>query len=447
MERVVWKRWVMTCVVGLFLVAVGLALLIVLFWPVADLLAQHDVRDIPAAQRGVQLRLALDSARGRILQACTGLFALGALIYTARNFSIARRQSFLAEQGQVTDRYTKAVDQIGAAEIDIRVGGIYALERVAADSARDQAVIVEVLAAFVRRHARADGERAGRGPEADVRAAMTVIARRRVTFPAGTLSGPPERIDLQATDLTSIALAGAPLAGVILNDSVLARADLRGADLTGAELARADFTGADLSGARLPDAQLREANLAHANLAEANLTGADLTGAILRSAHMPRARLTRACLSVAQLGLADLTGSDLGQAVLTKADLTGTILAGARLPNVQAAGAVLRRANLTAADLTSADLRDAQLTDADASGASMRDCCLANAALVDTRLAQTDLRGVDLTALTLPGLNLEGAVVNAEAVLPGGWCRQGERGALTRTSAAPLDRPRDRPLP
>jgi len=40
----------------------------------------------------------------------------------------------LTEQGQVTDRYTKAIEQLGSDKLDVRIGGIYALERIARDS-------------------------------------------------------------------------------------------------------------------------------------------------------------------------------------------------------------------------------------------------------------------------------------------------------------------------
>ncbi len=52
----------------------------------------------------------------------------------------------------MTDRYTKAIEQIGSAKLDVRIGGSYALERVARDSARGHPTIMEVLAAFVREH-------------------------------------------------------------------------------------------------------------------------------------------------------------------------------------------------------------------------------------------------------------------------------------------------------
>src|SRR5829696_516895 len=40
----------------------------------------------------------------------------------------------ITEQGQITERFTRAIDQLGETELEIRLGGIYALERIAKDS-------------------------------------------------------------------------------------------------------------------------------------------------------------------------------------------------------------------------------------------------------------------------------------------------------------------------
>jgi hypothetical protein len=60
------------------------------------------------------------------------------------------------QEGQITDRFTKAINQLGEPgpeKLAIRLGGIYALERIARDSLRDKPPIVEILAAYVRAHA------------------------------------------------------------------------------------------------------------------------------------------------------------------------------------------------------------------------------------------------------------------------------------------------------
>ena len=46
-----------------------------------------------------------------------------------------------------------AIDQLGHAHLDVRLGGIYAIERIARDSPADRAAIGEVLTAFIRSHA------------------------------------------------------------------------------------------------------------------------------------------------------------------------------------------------------------------------------------------------------------------------------------------------------
>ena len=50
----------------------------------------------------------------------------------------------------MTERYTKAIEQLGEDKLDVRLGGIYSLERVARDSPRDHPTVMEVLTAFIR---------------------------------------------------------------------------------------------------------------------------------------------------------------------------------------------------------------------------------------------------------------------------------------------------------
>ena len=258
---------------------------------------------------------------GRLLTFGAGLFALGALVYTARNFTLSRRTVELTlrtvqltEQGQVTDRYTKAIEQLGSDKLDVRIGAVYALERIARDSPTDHPTVMEVLSAFIREHSRERwpppaADESGTHPvlqtRPDVQAAITVIGRRDT------------KRDRDRVDLTDANLPFADLTG----------AELFYADLTGADLARAKLPLARLTLADLTNADLSEANLSEANLTDAKLTGADLTGADLTDADLTRARLTGVDLTGAHLTGADLTGADL-----TGADLTGADLTGARSP-------------------------------------------------------------------------------------------------------------------
>ena len=312
----------------------------VLFVPGADWLARHDV----GSTSGPALATARDAARGRLLTLGAGLLAAGALLFTARNFTLSR-------EGQVTDRYTKAVEQLGSDKLDVRIGGIYALERIARDSAKDHPTVMAVLTAFVREHSREQlahreqretekpwsrEEEQNRVTRSDVQAALTVIGRRV-----------PNR-DTRPIDLAGAILDGADLAGANLTGADLVYADLVGASLNGADLANADLTYADLSGAILDRASLVGAVLEHAKLAFAgtlltdvkkslldseglgsaavNLEDADLTDANLSNARLRGANLHRAILTRANLERADLRWADLTFVNLQEANLTGTEL-------------------------------------------------------------------------------------------------------------------------
>jgi uncharacterized protein YjbI with pentapeptide repeats len=322
------------------------AAIYVMFWPVSDVIARHDVGAVTGPPRAAALRTARDAAQGRLLALCTGLFAAGALIYIARHLTLSRRNIELAEQGQVTDRYTKAIEQLGSDKLDVRVGGIYALERVAGDSARDHPTVMEVLTAFIREHSHEqwppsadepDAGTAGRGTRPDVQAAITVIGRRN------------SRRDRQAVNLTHANLSAADLAFGNFTSADLTNTILTGTDLVGAKLTRALLAGADITGADLTSADLTFANLSNAFVNRADLTRADLTRADLTCADFTGADFSEADLTGAYLRKAVLTGAYLTQADLTGADLTGADLTGTVL-----SGAYLTRADLTQADLTNA---------------------------------------------------------------------------------------------
>jgi hypothetical protein len=72
----------------------------------------------------------------------------------------SRDELAINREGQITDRFTRAIDQLGATDnkgnklFEIRIGGIYALERIANESEKDYWPIMEVLTAYVRQHAR-----------------------------------------------------------------------------------------------------------------------------------------------------------------------------------------------------------------------------------------------------------------------------------------------------
>jgi hypothetical protein len=161
---------VIRVLIGVAAVVLAAVIVWALLVPGTDWLARHDIGSAKGS-----LAAARDAARGRLLTLGAGLLAAGALLFTARNFILSR-------EGQVTDRYTKAIEQLGSDKLDVRIGGIYALERVARDSAKDHPTVMEVLTAFIREHSREQWPPSDAGrPEQrltrpDIRVAVTVVS-------------------------------------------------------------------------------------------------------------------------------------------------------------------------------------------------------------------------------------------------------------------------------
>ncbi|QIQ01895.1 pentapeptide repeat-containing protein [Streptomyces liangshanensis] len=227
----------------------------------------------------------------------------------------ARDDRALAKEGQITDRYTAAVGNLGSDKVDVRLGGIYALERIMQDSRRDHPTIANVLATYVRTHAAKPAPRS-QDVSADIQAALTVLASRDPKYDATF------RPNLREAQLDSVALG---------SDSLTSPAALGGADLSGADLGSAFLSGADLRDANLALAQMTYADLCDANLSTTFLTGADLPGANLSGADMTSTDLRGADLSDTRLRGADLSDADLRGADLRGADLSLTTLAGTDL--------------------------------------------------------------------------------------------------------------------
>ncbi|MFN7523786.1 MAG: hypothetical protein ACK5RD_11680, partial [Aphanizomenon sp.] len=70
-----------------------------------------------------------------------------------KNAEAANKNAETANQKQITERFSKAIEQLGSDKPEVILGGIYTLERIARDSKPDQWTIMEVLTAFVRQNA------------------------------------------------------------------------------------------------------------------------------------------------------------------------------------------------------------------------------------------------------------------------------------------------------
>jgi hypothetical protein len=159
---------------------------------------------------------ATNDARAPLVALLVAFGAGGTLLYTARTYR-------LNLEGHVTDRYSKAVNQLGdSANAPVRIGGVYALERIGLDSHKDRVTILHVLSAFIRERSKSLRDRQDE-PNEDVKAAIKAASHLLLSTPAATL-------DLRGVDLRNCDLSE-------MHDS---QVDMSGANIYGAVLPRLD---------------------------------------------------------------------------------------------------------------------------------------------------------------------------------------------------------------
>ena len=223
------------------------------------------------------------------------------VIATERTAEAAQQTVAVAQEGQITERFTRAIEQLGSDKIAIRLGGIYALERVAQDSPdKDHRQVMQVLAAYVQENSQWDGcpggEQSFQPIPTDIQAILAVLGRLNTEY-----EEPEQRLDLHSTNLQGASLMRAKLQWAILTNANIQRANLSASNLLGAMLINADLHGTDLSfanlhgvnfnGTNLQDAVLFAANLEDAYLKDANLQGTDIVNTDLSEVK----GLTRLC--------------------------------------------------------------------------------------------------------------------------------------------------------
>ncbi|RFP88084.1 pentapeptide repeat-containing protein [Rhodobacteraceae bacterium 63075] len=403
------------------------------------------------------------------------------------------RQTRTSEQGHMTDRISKAVEQLGEEKtvkevvdgqtvertvpnIEVRIGGLLSLERIAQDSTtydkgRDHVRVMEILCAYVRENAPAksaidfpepdweplkegatDEEREAHfaarqmrfgdywleakackwaqalpNPRADIQQALDIFGRRtkeqRAIEARWGKDAAPEAT--WVFDAACPSLPDTPSEDALSAEALTAyRAELREwkghiesyrgyrLDLRGANLQGADLSGAILSGARL-----NKTRLEGADLREARLEGADLGEARLEGADLALARMMGADLSEARMESAFLVCTRFEGAFLVMARMEGAVLSMAHLENASIARSQMEWADLSEARLEGADLIEARLEAADLEWARLEGASLERARLEGTDLGRARLEGADLGRTSMDNsTNLTEALLRGASV-------------------------------
>ena len=312
----------------------------------------------------------LFSIQTQLFQILGGLAVLIGIYVTWRRARVAEkalettnRNLEITERGHFTERFTKAIEQLGSAQSAIQLGGVYALEKLAKDNPTYHNTIFETLCAFVRNRVTFDGEkekkiRAAKGkddndgeneggtPSQDsvVTAIISVIGRRN--------QEPHEYeylINLQKVDLRNIIFsqiyqgrsyfAYSSFERSMLEETSFASVELERASFGNAWLGKANFTKAHLLGVHFRQACLEKASFASAMVENANFWNVQAEGASFWKAH----------LQYANFGDALLQGVNFGEANLKRATFENALLR----------KSIFERSNLEGVNFMGADLTDA----------------------------------------------------------------------------------------
>jgi uncharacterized protein YjbI with pentapeptide repeats len=366
----------------------------------------------------------------------TGISALGlaATIFAGvgliLNYQNAQDEKILNQERLVTERFSKAVEQLGHKEISVRIGSIYALERIARDSPKDYWTVIEILISFIRERSSLplESDKNSQSPlqvATDARVALTVIGRRYSSQDPQNQWIDLSRTNLRGVDLFRANLRNANLIGVNLSDSDLRDADLRNANMNNANLSRSNLKGANLEGAKLDGVDFDGANLSSLQLADVDLSGrslieADFSGTRLDSINLRGAKLYNANFQKASLMIVDLSNADLRgvsfqeASIRTDINLYRYLGPRASFDNADLSDSNFSKANfsgelsfvgtnLSKADLSGlksaifCDFSNANLSNANLRGADLRGAIFNNANLSGADLSEADFRDIEFT--------------------------------------------------
>ena len=238
-------------------------------------------------------------------------FALWRALVAQSQARAAHGQTQTAQQSLLNERYQRGAEMLGSPVPSVRLGGIFALQRLAEERPEQYHVqVMRLLCAFVKDPDGDAATYAGRqvNPIAvaqhslrqDVQAAIEGISS---ILARGTFIDrePHTYVDLRGAQLSGIYLEGGDLSGADLSYADLVRADLQNTKIRGARLTRVQLQDSNLRSADLTGTNMFRTNLAQADLSHATLDAAYLIQAILDEASFDQASLAQTWFSHTQV--------------------------------------------------------------------------------------------------------------------------------------------------
>jgi hypothetical protein len=126
-----------------------------------------DTERLEAANARLKLQ---NDLRTTALQAIAGLAVLAGAVLAFQQLTEDRHQAAadreLTRQGQASERFTRAISQLGSDRREVQLGGIYGLEQIAQQAPTNRLVVTEVLVAYLQRQAPRPAKPISNPPEA-----------------------------------------------------------------------------------------------------------------------------------------------------------------------------------------------------------------------------------------------------------------------------------------
>ena len=302
----------------------------------------------------------------------------------------------LDEAGRVLDevltqRFADATQHLASKELTVRLGAIFALERMARNSARDHWAIVEILTAYIR-------ENSPWKPSPTVDKIMERVLAEQGTTDAnvserycsalakdehGSTSPPELKPDIQLVLSVLGRRVNSPdregQTWQVLN---LQGTDLQGADLRGINFDRAIFDRSNLRAVDFRNASLKNARFSYSVLVDANFAEATAEGAQFDYANAQEANFYKVVARQAKFFGTCLVHAQFGEGILENSRFKGTLLT----------RALFWDANLDGADFELANLGDADLSRSTVKGTDMRGAINVRQSQIDTMVKDSSTR-------------------------------------------------------
>lgn len=249
--------------------------------------------------------------------------------------------------------------------IEVRLGAVYALERVAQDSKRDSRPIVETLAAYVRNVAKnQDGEAPASdemplpGHRPDVQAALEVIGR---------LNSFIERrhIDLSSTDLSFYDVSGD-----------MKKVDFSNSILNGGHIKNVSFDGAKFNNSQISILNIEFSSFLNAKFIQANLIINECLNCSFKSAkffsvHIEDSLFISSDFFNSQLPNAIIEKTFFRKCHFISSDFQESKLSGCSFQDCNLFGINFKNADLRYTDFSSSQVADCDFDGANLSGVSL----------------------------------------------------------------------------